>query len=272
MAKGRTALKVFVLVDMEGITGICLEEHTSAGNPLYEQARRWMTADVNAAVQGALDAGASEIVVLDGHGANSLYNLVYEDLHEGAEYIVGSPRGWYLTGLDSSFDCMLMVGMHAMSGTPKAVLEHTWSSARWHKCRLNGRETGEIGLMGAFAGAHGVPVTLVTGDRAACSEARQFLGDRVAVACVKDGLGRYSARMLPPRAARAEIRAQASQAVALAESGVPFVVDTPVTLEIEYFRNSHADAITEVPGIERVGPRTFRYLGPDVPSACYLMK
>jgi len=119
----------------------------------------------------------------------------------------------------------------------------------------------------AFAGAHGVPVTLVTGDRAACSEAKQFLGDRVAVACVKDGLGRYSARMLPPRAARAEIRAQASQAVALAESAVPFVVDTPVTLEIEYSRNSHADAITEVPGIERIGPRTFRYSGPDVPSA-----
>ncbi len=113
-------LKVFILADMEGISGVCLEEHTTAGTPHYEQARRWMTADVNAAVQGALDAGASEVVVLDGHGANSLYNLVYEELHEGAEYIVGSPRGWYLTGTGLQLPLCADGGMHAMAGTPRA--------------------------------------------------------------------------------------------------------------------------------------------------------
>jgi len=265
-------LKVFILADMEGIAGVCLEEHTTAGTPHYEQARRWMTADVNAAVQGALDAGASEVVVLDGHGANSLYNLVYEELHEGAEYIVGSPRGWYLTGLDSSFHCVLMVGMHAMAGTPRAVLEHTWSTARWYRCRLNGRETGEIGLMAAFAGSFGVPVTLVTGDQAACEEARHFLGDKVALASVKQGLGRYSARMLPPRNARAEIRAQASQAVALADAAAPFRVDGPVSIEVDYIRNSHTDSISTGPGVELIGPRTIRYTAPTVPEACYLIR
>lgn len=265
-------MKVFVLVDMEGITGVCLENHTTGGTPEYEQARRWMTQDVNACVQGALDAGATEITVLDGHGTNNFYNLIYEDLHEGAEYIEGTPHGWYITGLDSSYDCMLMLGMHAMAGTPQAVLEHTWSSARWVRCRVNGREMGEIGMMAAYAGHFGVPVTLVTGDRAACDEAKSFLGDQTALACVKWGLSRYSARMLPPMTARAEIRGRASEAVALAAEAKPFVIPGPVSVEVDYFRNSHVDEIKLGQGVEVIGPRTLRFSAADVPSAYYLMR
>ncbi len=265
-------MKVFILVDMEGISGICLEQHTSADNPHYERARRWMTQDVNAAVQGAIDGGAKEIVVLDGHGANSLYNLVYEDLHEDAEYIVGSPRGWYLTGIDESFDCMLMVGKHAMSGTPNAVLEHTWSGASWYRCRLNGVETGEIGLMAAFAGTFKVPVTMVSGDKAACEEAKRFLGDHIAVACVKEGLSRYAAKMLSPAVARRKIQEAAAEGVRNAKNGKPCIVETPVKLEIDYMRLSSVDSIREAEGVKFTGPRTVCYSGKDVPSACYLMR
>lgn len=265
-------MKVFILVDMEGISGIALEEQTTARNPEYEKARHWMTQDVNAAVQGALDGGATEVHVLDGHGANSFYNLVYDELHEGAEYIIGSGKEWYLTGLDSSFDCLLMVGMHAMAGTTKAVLEHTWSTARWQSCRLNGRETGEIGLMAAFAGAMGVPVTLVTGDRAACEEAKAFLGENIACAAVKDGLGRFSARLLPRERAQDLIRQEAKRALSLVGVQEPYIIETPVQLDIQYVRSSHTDVIRPREDVEHLGSRTIRYHGKDLASACYLMQ
>lgn len=265
-------VKVFILVDMEGISGICLESHTTGGTPDYERARRWMTQDVNAAVQGAVDGGATEVLVLDGHGTNNMYNLIYEDLHEGASYIEGTPRGWYITQFDESFDCMLMVGMHAMSGTSRAVLEHTWSGERWHKCRLNGRETGEIGLMAAFAGSFGVPVTFVSGDLAAVTEAKQFLGDSLVTACVKEGLSRYAAKLLPPAKSRKLIQEGCARAVAAASSAKPYVVETPVSLEVDYIRNSHVDVIRPAQNVELIAPRTIRYTGPDVPSACYLMR
>jgi D-amino peptidase len=265
-------VKVFILVDMEGISGICLEAHTTGGTAEYEMARRWMTQDVNAAVQGALDGGASEIVVADGHGTNGMYNLVYHDLHEGASYIEGSPRDWYIAQLDGSFDCMLMVGMHAMSGTPRAVLEHTWSGERWHKARLNGRETGEIGLMAAYAGSFGVPVTFVSGDLAAVTEARQFLGESLITACVKEGLSRYAAKLLPPQTSRELIRKGTAQAVRAAGEAKPYIVETPVALEVDYVRNSHVDVIRAAENVEFVAPRTVRYSGPDVPSALHLMR
>lgn len=265
-------MNVYILADMEGITGICLEDHTSAGTPEYEQARKWMTQDVNAAVEGALAGGAKRVVVLDGHGANHFYNLVYEDLHPGAEYIVGRPRPWYVTQLDESFDCMFLVGLHAMSGTPNAVLEHTWSTQSWYRCRLNGIETGEIGLMAAYAGHFGIPVAFVTGDKATCREAQTFLGDDITTVCVKEGLGRYTAVMRPFGPARDDIRKGASEALARLADRKPYLVDIPVNLEIDYIRVSHVDGIRLYSGMERVAPRTIRYSGPDVASTLYLMQ
>ena len=149
-------MKVFILVDMEGISGICLEAHTTGGTAEYEMARRWMTQDVNAAVQGALDGGASEIVVADGHGTNGMYNLVYHDLHEGASYIEGSPRDYghrrptwtqellirvlaERTGITVSRTtmCRLLRRLGIRRGMPKPIVGCPWSPrARQRRLRL----------------------------------------------------------------------------------------------------------------------------------------
>ena len=163
-------MKIYMTVDMEGATGICCREQTMKGNAYYAEGRRLLTGDVNAAVEGALEGGATEVLVADMHDGS--FNFLLEEVHPAAEVIHGGRGGPRFPYLDGSVDAMFIVAYHARAGTRGAVLEHTMSSQSWFRVTVNGREIGEVGIDAALAGAAGVPVVLVTGDDKVCAESR----------------------------------------------------------------------------------------------------
>src|SRR6059058_6456732 len=190
---------------MEGISGIATTFQTNAGESLYEEGRKLYTEEINAAVRGAKSAGATEIVVMDCHGAGGGWNfnsLVPELLDPACEFVVQERWTEYTELLESGCDAALFVGMHAKAGTPDGVLSHTVSGEAWRELRFNGVAVGETGINAAFCGHWGCPVLLVTGDEAVCREARDLLGGGLTTVSVKRGLGRFSARQKTPQRAR----------------------------------------------------------------------
>lgn len=256
-------MRVYVSVDMEGIAGVVHEDQTNPVDPRcageYARFRRLMTLEANAAVEGALAAGASRVVVNDAHWL--MRNLLVEELHEAAELVSGDPKPLsMMQGIADGFDAAFLVGYHAMAGTAEAVLDHTYTD-RVSRAWLNGAPIGEVGLNTALAGAHGVPVALVTGDQAVAAEARALLGEGVATAIVKQAIGRQAARSLPPVAARARIRDAAT--AALRGRHEPWQAPSPSTIEVEFRFGTQAEMAELLPGSVRRGPRTLAYTHDD---------
>ena len=209
-------MRVHIISDMEGVAGIVKWQQTTGGEKLYDEGRVLYTEEINAAVRGAKAAGATEIVVMDCHGAGGAYDfnsLVPDLLDPACEYVVQQEWTEYTSFLESGCDAALFVGMHAMAGTADGVLSHTVSGQAWQSLRFNGTLVGETGINAALCGHWGVPVVLVTGDRAVCMEAKELLGDGLTTVEVKQGLGRFSARMKTPREARELIEAAAKNAL-----------------------------------------------------------
>src|SRR5919205_1120509 len=209
-------MRVFVVSDMEGVAGIVKWEQTRGGSPMYEEARRLYTEEINAAVRGAVAAGATEIVVMDCHGAGKAWDfnsLVPDLLDPACEYVVQSEWTEYTEFLEGGCDAALFVGMHAMAGAAEGVMNHTVSGQSWRNLWFNGTLVGETGINAALCGHWGCPVLLVTGDEAVCAEARALLGDGLTTVEVKRGLGRYSARQIPPQRARELIEDGAQRAL-----------------------------------------------------------
>lgn len=261
-------MKIYILTDFEGVGGVLNRSQVMAGSAAYEKAREWLTMDVNAAVDGAIDGGATEVVVLDAHGANSAVNFIYDKLHGAARYIQGAPWTEYPQGLDDSFDAMLQVGVHAMAGTQGAILEHTMSSLSWVEMTINGKPMGEIGLTTAIAGECGVPLVMVSGDDKACREA-QTVSPHVECAIVKEGITRHCAKLLPQSEVHRLIHEKACLGVAKAKRLEPFVIDGPVEIQIEYFRNETVDDLKEREGVKKIGPRRVAYTGDTVREAVW---
>ncbi len=256
-------MRVYISVDMEGVAGVVHASQTDPTDPAvaseYTRFRRLMTQEANAAIEGALDGGATAVVVNDSHW--NMRNLLAEELHPAAELISGVPKLWSMVeGLDGSFSAAFFVGYHARAGTQHAVLDHTYTD-RVHEVRLNGRAAGELALNAALAGMHGVPVTLVTGDSALAAEALELLGDQVVVVILKEGLSRHAARSVSPSVACQRIRDAAARA--MRRSVRPYVVSSPITLEVEFARTVEADMAQLVPASDRTGPRTIRYRHED---------
>ncbi len=255
-------MNVLISVDMEGISGVVTDDHTSSSHKEYERFRKLMTADANAAIEGALAGGADQIVVNDSH--SGMANILIEELNPAAELISGSPKPFgMMQGIGPEVDAVFFVGYHAASGVGAAVLEHTWSG-HVVELRLSGRPVGETGLNAALAGAYDAPVLLVTGDRAVTEEARALLGEIETVA-VKDGVMRSAARCLHPEVAHQRIRQAAERALRL--SVPPFVVPSPITLQVVFQRASHADMAALVPGSQWVDGRTVEWVGEDMSTA-----
>lgn len=259
-------MKIYILTDLEGVGGVLDRTQTRSGEAAYERAREWLTLEVNAAVQGAIDGGATGILVLDGHGANNACNLLYEKLHGGAQYVMGTPWTEYLQSLASSFDGMFQIGVHAMAGTPGAVLEHTMSSEAWVEMQMNGKPTGEIGLCATVAGHFDVPFVMVSGDDKACGEAAEVVPS-VECAVVKEGISRHCAKLLPMPVVHRLIREKAKAAMGKARDIPPVRVDSPVEIQIEYFRNDLVDRIKERDGVRKIGGRTVLYAGDNIIEA-----
>lgn len=256
-------MRVYLSIDMEGVAGVVHEDQTNPIDPRcageYSRFRKLMTLEANAAIEGALAGGATRILVNDSHW--TMRNLLAEELHEGAELLSGGPKNWsMMEGIEAGWDLACFIGYHAKAGTPNAILDHTYTD-RIMDVRLNGTSVGEVGLNAALAGAFGVPVALVTGDKAVGLEARALLGDRIQTIAVKEAVSRHAARHLSPETARSLIRDSMREVVEdTKRHGVArakrFVLQPPVTLEVDFASTAHADHAGMAPGISRTGPRT----------------
>lgn len=250
-------MKVYILTDMEGISLVFDWDQVNFGSPSYERYREILTLEVNAAVEGALAAGAETVVVCDGHGSNARdYNLLWEKLHPAAELERPASSDNILGSLDESFHSMLMVGYHAMEGTKRAVLSHTQSPGRWHSWKVNGRMMGEIGQMSLLAGGFGVPVAYISGDLAAVREAQSIHGADLPHTVVKEAFESGKARSLHPLESARRIRKDTEDALRQPRR-TPFVLPGPYRLELEFVRKDQADdAMSANEELERLNDRT----------------
>ena len=259
-------MRVHIISDMEGVAGIVKWQQVSGGEKLYDEGRVLYTEEINAAVRGAKAAGATEIVVMDNHGAGGPYsfNSLLPDLLDPAcEYVVQEEWTEYVGFLESGCDACLLVGMHAMAGTADGVLSHPVSGQAWQNLRFNGRLVGETGINAALCGNWGVPVLLVTGDRAVCAEARELLGERLTTVEVKEGLGRFSARMQTPSRARELIEEGARQALSDLEAVAPYDPGRPCEIEIDFTTPDRLQEYANRQGVELTGPRSIVVRGDD---------
>jgi D-amino peptidase len=261
-------MKILIAADMEGITGVVSADQTNPGHAEYGRFRRLMTGDVNAAIRGAFDGGADEVVVSDGHWSN--LNVLIEELDPRARLNSGSPRPFSMVeGVQHGVDGVLFVGYHARVGSLDAILDHTWSSGRVDGVWLNGEIVGEIGLNAAVCGHFGAPVLMISGDQTACAEATGLLGD-VETAVVKRATGRWSAECLPPEATARLIQDAAVRGVRQLGSGAapaPRRLAPPITVAVEFIRAEMADGAAILPGAERIGGKRVSYTAADMPTA-----
>ncbi len=261
-------MKVWISVDMEGIAGVAHPRPTERADQGYPAAAALMVAEANAAVEGALAAGADEVVVNDSHG--SMFNLDPASLHEAARLITGQ-KAWSMVegaGPGSGVDVALCVGYHARAGHPTGTIAHTYSYGPV-ETRLGGRPVGEAGINAMALGAWSVPIGMVTGDDALAEEVAAWLPSAERVV-VKHGIGRHAASALHPARARALVRDGAERAVRAAAAGrlAPLVLAAPIVLETDWSNAAQADLAAIVPLATRVGDRTVR-IETDDPLLAY---
>jgi D-amino peptidase len=263
-------VRVHVISDMEGVAGIVKWQQVSGGEKLYDEGRVLYTEEINAAVRGAKAAGATEIVVMDCHGAGGAYDfnsLVPDLLDPDCEYVVQQEWTEYTGFLESGCDAALFVGMHAMAGAGGGVLSHTVSGQAWQNLRFNGTLVGETGINAALCGQWGVPVLLVTGDRAVCTEGRELLGDGLTTVEVKEGLGRFSARMKTPERARELIEEGAKKALSDLTAVTPYDPGRPCEIEIDFTSPDRLQEYANRKGVDVTGSRSITIRGDDWWSA-----
>lgn len=233
-------MKVYILTDMEGISLAYHWDHVKEGTPYYRNYQNILTNEVNATVEGALAAGASTVIVNDGHGGGSDYNLLWEKLHSSAILEKPGSSTNILTSLDESFHALLLVGYHAMEGTPLAVMPHTQSHVKWKSYEICGQVYGEIGQMALIAGDYGVPVAYISGDLAAVQEARQLLGPDLPNTVVKWGHPNGKARSLHPEQSARQIRADVERALQFKDRK-PFYFPGPYEITVRLKEPQFAD-------------------------------
>jgi len=254
-------MRVFISSDMEGVAGIVHGEHTLREGREHDRARKLMTHEVNAAVEGALEAGATAVLVNDSHG--TMRNIIPEELHEAAELITGTPKPLsMMQGIDYTFDAAFFLGYHARRGAYTGVLEHTYHGGVISDVLINGQPMGETGINAAVAGHFNVSVALVTGDRVVTDEAISLLGTVETVA-VKEGVGRFAARCVSPVKARRLIKEGAIRALKRLEEFKPLRIEPPIKIEVTFIHTGMTEMAELVPGAKRVDGRTVSFSSDD---------
>ncbi|MFW5697395.1 MAG: M55 family metallopeptidase [Fimbriimonadaceae bacterium] len=254
-------MNVFISADIEGVTGVVTWGQSGGPNSEHydwDFARRMMTHDVNAAIRGARAAGAKQVVVRDAHGSSK--NLLIDQLEPGVELVSGrgATKQGMMIGLDETFDAAFLVGYHAMAGTAASIMEHTINGVT-HRVWVNDIPVGEQALSTALAGVVGVPVTLVTSDRAGCAEARELIPG-VQTYETKIGLGRYLGRLKHPSETGPGIEEAAKRAVEKRQEVKPWVPESPIKVKIEQNRSEEADAAAKLEGWKRLDAYTLEYV------------
>ena len=265
-ASAQDDIKVFISVDMEGIAGVVNWEDVSRSGKDYGYFRRIMSLEANAAVQGAFDAGATEVVVRDSHG--SARNILPDLLDPRARLIrdwSGGPKGM-MEGIDESFDAVVFIGYHGKAGTPDALLEHT-SSGNVLDFAINGTSYPEAGYNALIAGSFGVPVVFLAGDQAICDQVQGFLGE-VATVATKEGIGAAS-KGLHPETARERIRRGVREAVENRARYEPYTIEAPYTLVLQLKSEESVYNGSFFPGAERTGDWELTFTGDHILEVMY---
>jgi D-amino peptidase len=257
-------MKILISVDIEGVAGVVHPEQTTPGNTEYERARRWMTAEANAAVAGALAGGATEIVVNDSHG--SFRNLLPDDLHPEARLLLGKPRELgMMAGVDDACSAVFLVGWHARAQAA-GVLSHTISGFAFARVWVNGVETGEAGLYGAVAAEYDTPVALYSGDDKFVAEAAPLFPGAVGIV-VKKALGSRAASSLTPAAACAAVEAGAREAALRVNALKLRPAQTPLAIRVQAMGPALADLFALLPIVRRVDGTTLEFQSPTMRHA-----
>lgn len=260
-AQSGDGLKVFISVDMEGVTGVVNGDDASRSGKDYDYFRQTMTREANAAIEGAIAAGATDIIVRDSHGSG--LNLLPEMLHRSSRLIrdwSGGPMSM-MEGIDASFDAAVYVGYHAKAGTPDGVLDHT-SSGNVTDISVNGISMPETGYNALMAGYYDVPVVFVAGDKAVCDQARALLGTVETVA-VKEGIG-AAALNLHPEVAREQIRAGVEKALQNLDDYKPYKLSAPYTMTLRLKTEQSIYEGALYPGAKRTGDWELTYVAQNV--------
>ncbi len=226
-------IKIYVMTDLEGVSGVYKFAQTrEKDTPLNIQACEYFMQDLAAVVRGLRDGGATEILILDGHGSQAIIPHMMEP---GAKYLTGRPRaGNVLWGLDGTFSGLVQFGAHAMKGTEDGVLNHTQSSKSENRYWYNGIESGELAQCALMAGHYGVPTILVTGDEATCREAAKFFGPACVTVAVKKGVSREAAILYPFEETHKALYEGAKRSIAAIPQCRPYVLDLPIKAKMEY--------------------------------------
>jgi D-amino peptidase len=263
VSKQGRELRVFISADMEGIAGVVNAAQLAPGEFEYERFRKLMTGEVNAAIDGALLAGATKITVADSHG-NGL-SILPDELNTRARLIRAFPRPLeMMEGVDGGFDAALFIGYHASINTPGAVRAHTISSRRFYDVRLNGKHASEALLNAAIAGHFGVPVVLLSGDDKIVDEVYRTIDPNIVGVTVKRAIGYHSADNLSPLVACTLILHATRDALSRLSTFRPFTLSKPVRLEITFKNMINAEVLSLLPNVERMDGATIAFTGKDI--------
>ncbi len=255
-------MKIYISVDMEGVACVTHREDIVPTGDGFALARKWMTAETNAAVMGAYKAGATEVVVSDSH--NYMRNLLPDELHEDVLLVRGTPRPLsQMEGLDETFDAAILVGYHAMAGDALGVISHTFLISMVHAVRFNGITFGEAEISAALAGHFGVPIALVCGDDTLAARVRHTLpwAERVTT---KWAINTTAAKNLTPSASQKKIKGATISALSRLQDMKPFTLETPIRFELDYMQPIYAYLGADIPGVEQISGRTLAYTGRDM--------
>lgn len=231
-------MNLYVSCDMEGVAGVIRKSQLTLGNNDYQEARKLLTGEVNALIEGAIEEGVDNIIVADMHHTG--FNLLINELHPEAEYVLGTHKTRFPE--IEKYDALVLLGYHAMAGTQGAVRDHTMSSTHWHDLYVNGKAMGEFGFDAAIAGHYGIPTIMVSGDDKVCEEARCLING-IITAQVKKGINRNSALNKSPVVSRNIIKSKVKQAIKNMDNIEPLRIKGEVEIMVRYNLSEQADQI-----------------------------
>jgi len=251
-------VKIFISFDMEGVTIVSSWRELKRDAPSFGEIRTCATEEVSAAVRGIHGAsrGRCEIVVCDAHAEGE--NLIIDKLPKGISIVKGSPREFYMVeGIDDSFDLLVCIGYHAMAGTLRGGMDHTYSSSILYSVKINGVFVGETEINAGLAGHYGVPLGLISGDDQLINEVHRFFGDDVETVITKHGISRFAMKCRHPADVQDEIEMKAARAIRAMDRFKPFTFTEPIDAEFEVMNSVIGDLVAPLPGIKRVTARTL---------------
>lgn len=259
-------MNVFIMVDMEGISGICRSSQVKADGEHYQIGRRYLTWDVNACIEGCIDGGANKVIARDAHSGG--FNFIWGELDSRADYIQGTSIYERMPDI-KSFDALILLGYHAMAGTSQAILEHTMSSKAWQNFWINGKKCGEVAIDAGIAGDYDIPTVMVSGDDKICKETRSLI-EGVITAQVKEGLDVEGGILLSKEKAHELIRNKATEAVKNHKKIKPYKIKSPVTMKLELVSRGKIPVKNNY--IKVLDGHTYEVTGSNVEETLNLLK